>query len=159
MVPLGAVEATGVAGRGAEAERALGDGRAAALAGGTAGLGVLHGDGRLGGGRRRRGRHCGAGDANGSGEEAEAGVSGEEGGEEHAMWGWTGGEVGWGEWDAGPVHTYMGPRCKMTGRALVHTKTMKTLVYFKLKNLRKVAVHLHLDFLNLVSLLTFSCPL
>ena len=94
MVPLGAVEATGVAGRGAEAERALGDGRAAALAGGAAGLGVLHGDGRLCGGRRRRRRHCGADDANGSGEEAEAGVSGEEGGEEHAMWGWTGGEVG-----------------------------------------------------------------
>lgn len=86
MVPLGAVVAPRVAGGGAEAERALGDGGAAALAGGAAGLGVLDGDGRLGG---RRGRHCSAGDANDGGEEEEAGVSEEEGCE-HARWGWAG---------------------------------------------------------------------
>lgn len=100
VVPLGAVVAPGVAGVGAEAERALGDGGAAAFAGGAGGLGVLDGNGRLGG--RRGGRHCGAGDdAGGGGEERGAGVSGEEGGEEHAMWGWTGGECGVG-WGMGP---------------------------------------------------------
>ena len=65
MVPLGAVEAAGVAGGGAQAERALGDALAAYFAGGPTGLGVLDGDGRLrGGGRRRCGGHgAGAGDA------------------------------------------------------------------------------------------------
>ena len=53
VVPLGDVVATGVVGGGTEVEHALGDARAAALAGGAAGLGVLDGDGRLGGGRRR----------------------------------------------------------------------------------------------------------
>jgi hypothetical protein len=58
VVPLGTVEAAGVARGGAEAERSGGDGRAAPLAGGAARLGVLDGDG---GRYRRGGRHGDAG--------------------------------------------------------------------------------------------------
>jgi hypothetical protein len=61
VVPLGTVEATGVARGGPEAERPGGDGRAAPLGGGAPGLGVLDGDRHC----RLGGRHGGAGDSNG----------------------------------------------------------------------------------------------
>lgn len=73
VVPLGGVEAAGVARGDAEAERPGGDGPAAPLAGGAAGLGVFNGDGRR---RLRRGRHGETGDASSGGRDEKAEAAG-----------------------------------------------------------------------------------